>query len=587
MVEPRSQKGRSLLAIEKSNFPSIGVVLVHDRLDAERACQKFSGQRMFGRPCPEDAQHGFVDSVCVENADDIMVLLAKAQEADPKAEVAVMPFVEAECSAIMTPNSISVGPGHEGATGGDRSMIFYSAPPTDGVPKEYKTLFERSGIDDTPYIELLYGEDGLVTFVQCRNGPPVPSSPDFIPHDMRIEHVVEAEGDLLEWKEKVAQFKPNTAVNHAGGNPSSHFFVHCNLKNVPIFTTHEVRVGQRIFKNAEEKVTSPIGLIRGLEHGIVADLSYEQALAVMLFGLHQQATNPSKISSKLAGLGIASALRLGTAACLGEFRHKQKGSRRFSRSQIFEEAWKDAFDGRRRMAAATKSFAFSDWKSGYGGSAWLECAKANLALWDACILLFKKPTVENADSCIELYNLAVNQVHNNGWMYNKFSSENLMDQASNSEPLFTIRAARALWKAWHSENSSSEWRRLRRSRILKRVSGDTEAEKKLEREIIKIQFKDNSSANSPFLHFQIKYKGVEVYATSNYQYGDGADYPNYLVLIHEWGTDETSMSNGSNTPYYECHIRELHNADGQKVKWVYHTKSEQRMFKLSALTGGV
>ena len=63
------------------------------------------------------------------------------------------------------------------------------------------------------------------------------------------------------------------------------------------------------------------------------------------------------------------------------------------------------------------------WGSGYGGTAWAECARRGMVLCDAVIKFQESPNTETLNALTGAVNSAKNAEHNNGFLYGKFLSK--------------------------------------------------------------------------------------------------------------------------------------------------------------------
>ncbi len=462
----RTQKARGLIALEElagEYFPAVPYfVLVQDESQLASFCYAESAPipyPVFARGCPRDACHGFVDSVIIHEPTDLIDLFDKIRAVDPDGEMLVMKPIDAYCSGIYTPGMLAFGPGNDAATAG-RSAYTLRVPSAEIAPK---SLLKLARVTESPYFEVVcdkpahiapgQGHDTpsaeCVKLVQLRNGPEVTTASDYIPETMVVQHVIEAEGDLLEWREKCANLPEGTVVYHPGGTPLSHYSVHCVLNKIPCVITHKPVVGQTIEppKGSNAGAIVPEAVAHGIYAGTCLPISFEMALRTMLAGLHLYPLNQNRLGSFLVGIAAAQSLRLGFAACLGEYRHRAN-PKGLQRRQIFHESWGNVFGGRKLMTTAGRAFLFGYWRGSYGGPTWGECAVKFLSLWDAIVNLQKHPSdAECANAVVEALNETTNLVHNNGWLFNKFSDSNLMNQAARGEAKFYVESIPALYTA--------------------------------------------------------------------------------------------------------------------------------------------
>jgi len=481
--EPRSQKARGLLRLRDES--GVGhlyggrtpdFTLAQSDADIEQVIARWldkSGAEdcdtttipLFCRPCPVRPRHGFVDSGPIKTPEELKELWAQTIKADPQAEMLIMNPIEASCSAIYTPTSISFGPSNDGATAGADSHIMFHSEPTPG---HLDKIAEGKGIaeGEVPYVEVVYDDNYNPNVVQVRSGPAISAEPDFIPAVTYPNHIVQPSGeDLIEWEQMAADWEEGTVIYHPGGNRASHYAIHCVNNNIPYITTFEPVLGRRLEPTAPIAEIDVEAFRLGIMTGTHLDIPFAKSVELMLFGLHTSALNSTPTSWKIVGMGAMQCLRLGAAACLGEFRHHQR-SKKLARRQIFENAFEDFFGHQKKMVKAYRSFSRSRWRSGYGGPKWAECAHQNMFLWLEILEFMKEPTKKRARHILDAYNRAVNVAHNGGWLFNKFASGDLMDQAAAGNPSFFIRAVPTIFRCVGLSRFEPGWTRMRRPRVL-------------------------------------------------------------------------------------------------------------------------
>lgn len=416
--------------------------------------------KVFVRPCPLTPRHGFVESRAVENEEEAVAVFYEAKAVDPFAELLMMPLVAAVYNLIWTPTLIAIGPGHDGATAGHGSLQL----PLVQVPynHELQKLVTASGINppDVPYIEVVQkaqSDGGTPMYTQMRAGPLIPTGvgADYIPETFTVEHVVEAQGDLLEWEAIAKTLKPKTAVWHPGGTMISHYAVHCAKIKVAILTSTEPKVGDVLEKKAPPPMhagAARSGCIAGLGmeiEGKKGDYG-KGAVSAILYGLHNTLALYGA-DSFYVGVAAGLMVRLGTAAALGEMRHALSGDpvegTLVSRHIIHERAIRSIWPARRKLGKALRLFYHHKWHGGYGGPAWASCTEAVIALDRAIVRLVTKPTAKRLELLVGALNTAVNQAHNNGWWLNKFCDVALFDKAASGEVKAFIPGARFLYEA--------------------------------------------------------------------------------------------------------------------------------------------
>lgn len=458
---PRTQKARGVIALRKwGNYSTTvdGVLIQHedDVLclpddqdgDPETAA---SWEGKFGRPCPPRPEHGFVESRVVKGREDVRMLLREAQQQFPEAELLITPFVEAGHSAVATPTIVSVGPGHEGATGGHHAIRF-------AYPSNFAALglpLEESGVVDTPYLEVVYRKgtsQGVVspTFVQLRDGPALPLTKDFIPARITVTRVEVAEGDLIAWGKRVVTLakEPGVVVTHVGGSLASHFGVHCMSRGVPIVTSREVTVGEVL----EKEVPKPLdfsqvkrGLLEGFAFEFTDPAQFKAAITLALLACHGLGVNEAGENSRLFGVGIAFLLRVSWALGIGESRYcktsallsgELAGLKGEARQTVYKKAlmiW-DVNDSRRLAIQAAHAFRHGQFSGGYGGIKWFACLWCTFKVDTAVRTFLATPTDASLNLIRRWVNHTINQAHNNGWWYNKLLQHEILDQASTANP---------------------------------------------------------------------------------------------------------------------------------------------------------
>lgn len=584
----RTQKARGLVRLREENAPWLyggrtpDFALVQDRYDLDRLIESWiahcdaedwttSQKPLFCRPCPVRPRHGFVDSGPVSSPAQLRQLWEEAQAADPEAEMLVMKPVEASCSAIYTPTSVSFGPSNDGATAGENSHILFHGPP---LKKQLEALSEDKGIADgeVPYVEVVYDESGTPNVVQVRSGPAISAEPDFVPFSVQAVEVVQPNGeDLIEWEKRAAQFSAGTVIYHPGGNRASHYAIHCVNNNIPYITTYEPKVGEYVEPTAAQPPLDVEQFYQGIMAGTTLDIAFDEAVKLMLFGLHTSAMNSTPLSWKIVGMAAMQCLRLGAAACLGEYRHHQRG-RKLARRQIFENAFADFFGHQKRMVTAYRSFNFTRWRSGYGGPKWAECSHQNMFLWVEMLEFMKDPTEQRAKHTLDAFNRAVNVAHNGGWLFNKFASGTMMDEAARGDAAFFIKAIPTVFRVAPVEKFEPGWARMRRPRVLKVAEEDGV------RVLHHIHESHTSSGVNMYIELLQKPKpkptgikaiqGVmrdtvlhlqfKIHGKSNYQTRD-IQLTNYEVIQ---GLDHSVLSWATDKPYIPFRFAEV---DGQKV----------------------
>jgi hypothetical protein len=406
----------------------------------------------FGRCCPEWARHGFVGSRPIWNIEDARKLFLEARGADPRAELIVMPYVDASHNAVWTPGRLIVGEGNEGATSGNNSV---SISTTKDHPVSGETLVKASGLppSDVPYMEFVRPKGGGVYewhIVQVRGGPDVSDiGDDFLPGPITCKRVIEVNGEeLLEWEAKVKTLKAGDFVYHKGGSLGSHYGVHTKLSGLPYFSKREPRAGKKYDlcscpapkpKLAGDWCSGCDGYrgfvkeldvdeaVKGISHGMVLDLyqpdvtfPYENAAKLLLGANHNVAFFGQK-ESRLLGAAVSMTLRLGMSACFGEATHK--GYRFIRHERDYYKAWSNVAESFKHFNEARQKFYEKGWRSSYGGKAWAQCANATAELWNLTVKFVRSKSLDDLKAVAKSLNATINLAHNTGWWFDKFISK--------------------------------------------------------------------------------------------------------------------------------------------------------------------
>lgn len=389
---------------------------------------------LFARPCPKTPRHGFVDSRIISSWEELVRVAAESLAADEDAEVALAESLDAQFNGILTPTSLSIGAGNDGATSGHDSFTVHFKNAIDAKEFHIKKFDKDVGyqrcaapywhyqrcaapyITDSPYVELIYKRDSKdCLVVQLRNGPKVSASIDFIPENTEVTKVIRAEGDLLQWEAMTANCQKGTVCYHPGGSQASHYSVHCVNNGIPVIISYEPRVGDFLAKiDGCEKTPDIVWseLKRGFARACRANVTTSTAARIMLATL-QVFKNPS---SYLLGIGMGFAYRLSLTACSGEMRHQapRRTKGKVSRNKIFVKAWKCTDVRRRLFNKYLDAFQEKElWETAFGGEAW-----ANIAA--LAIALYSEIKAENQTETLSTFNRLINAQHNTSWAFNKF-----------------------------------------------------------------------------------------------------------------------------------------------------------------------
>lgn len=421
----------------------------------------------FARPCPVRPRHGFVESRQVKSLEELLALWKETEQEDPQCELITLPFIKAKYNYVITPSLLAVGPGHDGATAGKKSI---SIPITKLKVDQHENLYDLAGITETPFFEAVSGDEDGFMFTQLRNGPSLPATVDYIPFDCVVGRVVKVDSDmsLLEWEELVKTMRDGDVVYHENGNLASHFAVHCVTAKVPYITSFKPSEGDFVVASGADPYDAEemkIGVSLAFAQQVDVHDLHGVTTAAFSF-LHNAAMLTGKFS-RLIGYSAGLLHRLGTTALLGELRHARGNRRRQGRNTIYRWALQNAWSARRKLYRAAKGFATYGWSSGYGGPAWANVAQSTFNLDTAIKDLFKdqKGAVEDT---IGALNVLVNTMHNGGKSLNKFISETQMDLCAVNNVLVMGTFGRHAYEILNSEADKfwmEQWAKARQLRI--------------------------------------------------------------------------------------------------------------------------
>lgn len=476
MATPRTQKARSVFTLAQYglNVPSYQLIQEEYDLDATGVLNDWP---RFARPCPVMPRHGFVDSRIVNSLDEAKAVFAEARAADPQAEMLLMKPINAKANAVLTPGSVTFGPGHDGATQGKECVTF----PLTGCAVEGSALETMAGITEWPYVEAVFSTDRMY-FTQLRNGPRVGGTQaDRIPANVTVRHVITLDPlpDALEWETRCAGLPSDTAIYHPGGSQTSHYAVHAALRGLAVFTTRPPQVGEQLKANVGAVVPYDLPAFRkGTTDGLAFDCVQwlhtdpKRGVRIGLFAVHHAMALRNGPGSWLFGFGVAMLVRHGITASCGEARYARGRSK--SRSEIYENMLSNPVAALKRGTQLFRLF-MEHWKeaTSVGGPAWAKCTKATLDLDYALRRAYHEGTDERFNALIAAAHNMVNCAHNGGWYLNKFCSKKHFDRhasADMGEILETAALAYDCYQStreWPVSNAALAWSAKRKARLLR------------------------------------------------------------------------------------------------------------------------
>ncbi len=469
LVVPKTQKAlgfHKLSSVFGLTVPTPYTIIT----DEEDFGQVKMDEEMFFRPCPVRPRHGFVESrKMISTPENIKWMWEQARAVDPQAELIVCKAIEASHNAIITPSMLAIGPGHDGATGGHQSIslpLMGVLPRGIHIPEKLKEAGVDVNIHD-PYVEVVKSANfGGWIYTQIRAGAKVPKAPDYVPEKIRVESIIEASGDLLEWEQQVQKIERGTVVVHLGGTLISHYGVHCLTNKVPILTTRMPRIGEILNPIGEEVQHEPQHMVKGLALGALMPMDHDtmhNMLPLMMTILHN---SPAMGNGYGVWVGFAAAImvRAGMAASHGEARHAgvPKGGRPAStRETIYELSFDDFFGSRETLGKAQYDFKYSSFPaSSFGGAKWADCTESIFTLDKAIRKLLQRPSEETRVGVINAFNISLNKAHNGGWWLDKFVNQIVFTEASRQSLQALLSAANAMVtaKAYFDTISEDQWK---------------------------------------------------------------------------------------------------------------------------------
>lgn len=479
----KTQKARGVLVLKKfwkeysPDTAGLGVIDVKHLIDVENPTKfDWISYPKFARPCPVTPRHGFVESQVVHSKEELLEVIEQTKQADPAGEVMLMEYVQAKLNMVWTPSLLTIGSGHDGATGGKGVVTF---PLSGQWDRHIQALAPMALVHDYPYVEAVI--EGIppgssIFLTQLRNGPVMDSKPDFIPQAMTVTRIIQPDvkrGDLLEWETLMLGVKGENGVVvwHPTGSMGDHFAVHARSCGVACVTSFEPKIGD--FLEQVVCVKPSYGaVVRGLVAGATVQFNqgvvgsstkFEDVATTMLMGLH----NSSAMEGDQAwwfGASVSLMLRLGSMALRGEARHlsPNKGAR----PAIYHKAAKMKMQAHQKRCNGLINIFRYGWSIGaksIGGKAWAQCGLSLAELFNVVGEFVRCPDEVRYGALMRSFNVTVNQAHNGGWWLNKFIPKNVFEQAQEGSVAAALRATPLIYKL------DQEYRGLGQERVDKIV----------------------------------------------------------------------------------------------------------------------
>ncbi len=466
---PKTQKARGIKALQDHGILSAAFATIALTEDQAVADAGVRGYPCFVRPCPITPRHGFVDSRVVTSDGEVRGVWHEAKQADPEAELIVMPFIEAEHNMVWRPGLLSVGPGHDGATAGIDSISVLLQPQFSAGSGCWQTIAKDAGVDlatTDPYIEAVASAGYETVVTQVRAGVKVvPTAENWNPVEgFTVAKVItlmkadkEVPGKMLAWEQEACDAAPGTVIYTPGDNLGSHWAVHAQLQlekrgvAVPVLTSYHPSIGEVLPEMGVKPVAlDPQAMLWGFLGGILApdlrtDLgTRKRATCAAIMGAHH-GLRMGGDGSQHIGASVAFLLRLSQAALWGEARHAEHQG--IGRDQVYKAVLDDWIKGRARLAEKVTLFHTHAWSGGFGGAKWAAIGHATIGLDKAVLNLIAKPSSQSAVAIVETLNNLINLCHNNAWFLDKFVESSMWNLAADLDPRVALLAGPAWYQA--------------------------------------------------------------------------------------------------------------------------------------------
>ena len=347
---PRTQKGRGInyllcthppLGIK--NHPEAYVYRGGDRIGILGSFRRLIPRSYlrfpyFARPCPVKPRHGFVESRTVNNVQELDALLQEAQNADPRAEIILTSKINANYSAVVTENSVTLGLGTDGATSGKPGLTLSCNGTFDSL--FYERVIKGQTINPQKYISFnpikhdLYIETVDKHIVQLRTGPRIKNRSTLIVLPERYGNKFHYTQTLTASEStSFSDFETlldgaltcETVVHLPNSSLSSHFAVQALARGFavsvePILSLSPLMNNNSIFYGAASQIHA---VTKGLNLGTSINFSNHADLIRSSCAIIQSCAVDMKSPPNMYALTAASVIiaRFAASACLGEYRH--------------------------------------------------------------------------------------------------------------------------------------------------------------------------------------------------------------------------------------------------------------------------
>jgi len=396
----------------------------------------------FVRPCPSTPRHGWLDSRVIKSREEAMQLAKEASELDENAQVLLMHPLQGKWSAVVTEDTLTLGPGNDGVTSGGRNIVTIPTNTHFSAAVKYAAGIQK---EEGCYLEVVDSKSKLqdkATMVQLRAGPKINSKDKdvFFPPNFRLSKTKVYKGytlpslreiDLLEWEGMFNQeeLKNTDVIVLPGRSLTSHYAIHAILNNKIVVCKEgytllpytDIVHKEIINKRTEEKIPFDWGRIETQFNKQIKSyipLSWKQYTVSNGVGILHSIVRMDGRSSGFIGAGMAWLIRGMASSIIGEGRYW--GTRNYvdehnhaitiDRVDVHNGVWNNLEKGIEVLQAWKERNFFEQpgWPStSIGGSRWQE---AN----DLTVDLIEAIYNHNETQAFKKYNQCASVLHNGG-----------------------------------------------------------------------------------------------------------------------------------------------------------------------------
>ena len=470
-AKARSQKASGLTAIRALALPLPPYALIQEAKTVNHSASSKDleqlnnmGSDIFFRPCPTKPRHGFVNSRVIPQSDRLTGLHKLADEilaAGEPVEIIAMPRIDALASAVWTQDSLTIGPGHDGATAGRNCQILTMPMPPKWI--SYLRSILKPAFDEDVFLEVVWGKPQDIDeytqaiqpwVVQARIGPKVPKGAgNYVPKETTIKLVMNPNSyTWQQWERMCPKFKEGTVVHIPNGSRTCHPAIHAIINKVPIvFDLQKPKVGTVLepTKAVEKPKLCYEQARRGFFDGLQEPISVCYGLAAAHSYGAIDFTSP--IQASAWGRGIGRLVKAAIAVVGGEARYAKHrevvifGPNRPSwlkthQGQVRDDVYSEVAEWGTDLLSRHAHywwFCHSLKKStgGYSGPRWTKAASLALRIGNY-FTLPKSKLEANWSRLASCTNSLAVAVHNGGALFNKFHDTDYLNRIAKTPGLF-------------------------------------------------------------------------------------------------------------------------------------------------------